>query len=638
MEDLVGLPMAQGEVSEPSLGASTASPAATPAPKASLSREEAQVVKRRIQIAEEYAKKTFCKNAKRARELWLGKHYPNMDRRAEEARVVVNYILPMVQTKVASISMRDPQFLLEPENREAQESLPVAKDALRYDWRKSEAMRECRRALWDREVTSLGIVFTGWLFETEDGQRREDGRPPVAGEEPDQTPDALSGMAATAREEIREDRFLARRLCPDRFLVDPECDSVLDNAAYCGFWELRELTEVKADKRFRNTRDLKGTAKNLKGFYPSDLREKWDSEEKVHADCKRVKLYHYYERRRRLHVVMCEEHDKPLLVERWVWQADRYPFRVLSGLVQPDEFYGLPEPILVEHPQQEINESRRQLSHWRQVGVPGYQAVGFSLNETQRVQLRSSAPNRVVEDLAAELKPLQQTQLPSEAFQAENRALSAFQMICGLNEYQTATPPTKRMTAPEVEAVTQGMGARQMDDQKAFEEFVAGVAEDCLAWQQQYSVRTRSLPIYDEDDNVMGFRDVTAEAIRGQFGVKVFAGSTAAQRQQDQLQGIGYLLQTLAPFIQGGLVNPRPLLAQLLKTIPGIRNTDQILSPDDPGMGGAAPPAGETPAGPSAGGGALDQLAQMRMMAGTELEGVPPELVAQLMGSANAAG
>lgn len=641
MEFEVGLPEAQSAGLDLSPGASTASPAAVSPLKAKLSKEEAGVVKRRLLIAEEYAKREFCKGAERARELWLGKHYPNMEGPSDDARVVVNYILPMVQTKVASIAMRDPQFLLEPENAEAQESLAVAKDALRYDWRKSEAMRECRRALWDREVTSLGVVYTGWLFETESGQRREDGRPPVEGEPPDTTPDALAGEPPVAQMEIREDRFLARRICPDRFLVDPECDNVLENAAYCGYWEIRPLEEVKGDRRLSNTRDLKGSAKNLKGYYPKELQQKWGSDEaKVSSDCKRVKLYHYYERRRKLHAVFCDEHEKPLLVEKWVWQADRYPFRVLQGLVTTDDFYGLPEPLLVEHPQQEINESRKQLSTWRKVGIPGYQAVGFTLDAAQDLALRSSAPNRVIQNLQGELKPLQQSQLPQEAFQAESRALSAFQFICGLNEYQTATPPTKRMTAPEVEAVTSGTGARQMDDQKVFEEFVAGVAQDCLAWQQQYSVRTRELPIYDEEDRVQGFRDVTAEAIRGQFAVTVFAGSTAAQRQQDQLQGIGYLLQTLAPFMQQGMVNPRPLLAQLLKTIPGIKNTDQILMPEPPpqmAMGPGMPPPGMEPGGPG-GGSAMDQLAQLRMAQGTELEGLPPELVAQMMGSANAAG
>src|SRR5207253_3776252 len=101
--------------------------------------------------------------------------------------------------------------------------------------------------------------------------------------------------------------------------------------------------------------------------------EEAETQDKIPADVKRVKLYHYYEKARRLHVVMCDEHDKPLMEESWSWQWDRYPFRVRQNVGDTDQFWGIPGPLLIEHQQKELNEARSQLSDHRRRFVPKFQ-------------------------------------------------------------------------------------------------------------------------------------------------------------------------------------------------------------------------------------------------------------------------
>jgi hypothetical protein len=584
---------------------------------ASLSQADAKKVKCRIRVAEEYAKKHFQKAADRAQKLYDGEHYEDIGKPSSEPRVIVNYIWPMVETLVQSVAFNYPEFTLVPLNQEGAAAEPIAAQAIRHEWRQSKAQRECKRALRDSKITNLGVVYTGWLFETEGPKpvRMESGRMPVEGEEQDQTPDLMSAEPAVDQLAVREDRFLVKRISPKCFLIAPECDSVLENAAYCGHWELWPLEKVKADKRFKNTRQIKGNSKNLKEYFGKAAGESEPlstGDEK--ADMLRVQLYHYWERDRRIHAVFCDEHDQPLLVEKWTWKADRYPYRVLRGPGDEDDFFDTPPPLRVEHPQQEINESRTQLSVQRKISNPGYQAVGWSPDQKSKRQMRSGHANRIIE-VEKPLELLPRAQVQPEVYQSATQAVQDIQFIGGLNEYQTATPPTKRVTTSEVEAIQQAGGARSSADRQAFEMFCAEVAEDLLAWLQQYSVRTRTLPIYDESGSVTDFKDYSSRDIQGQFSIEVYVGSTSAPNEQDKVKNTGFLLQSLQPFAEAYQIDLRPLLRDLLRSIPGIRNVEEIVPEPQPMMPGMAPPGMEGQE-PPMDDEMLNQLAMMMMNGG----------------------
>jgi hypothetical protein len=163
------------------------------------------------------------------------------------------------------------------------------------------------------------------------------------------------------------------------------------------------------------------------------------------------------------------------------------------------------------------------------------------------------------------------------------------------------------MTAPEVEAVRMGGGSRGVSDRQAFEMFCAENAQMVLALEQQYSVRSRNLPIFDREDNVSGFIDYTPEQIRGEFLVEVYVGSTSAPNPQDTLQGVAFAMQSLTPLLQTIPVaeqfgiNLRPLIPKLLKAaLPEIRDIDELLKAEVPAMPMAPPgtPPGLPPGAP----------------------------------------
>ena len=558
-----------------------------------LKPQEYKTIKQRLARSEKYVNCAFKEKHEACWKLYLGEHYDDLDWKKPEARVIINRIYQVVQTKVSSIAFNYPEFMLYPLNSEADLHRVVALPALNYEWRMSGAQKQAKRALLDKEVCSIGIVQTGWLYKTKD-QTLLDGRIPVEGEPPDTTPDFYSDEQLP--EPPLEDRFYTKRINPLQFLPDPEGGPDIDDHAFCGFWEWKPLKDLKRDKRYKNTKELKGTKENTKAYFTETLIGTRD--EDLPGDVLRVKLFHYYELKddHVLHVVVCEEHDKPLLSEKLNWQAKRYPFRVLRAPGSNDEFYGLPTPLLILHPQREVNEIRSQMSMHRRGSTPAYQVQG-SLEPKAKQQLMSAAPLRIVETPLGQgaIQPIQPMQLNNSIFQSEEAANRDIEQIAGLSSYQNANPVTKRVTTSEAQLIGGSSDARTEAARQDFEIFLSGMGEDCLDWNMQNSVHTRSLPIYDEKTDTTVFKDYTGDQIRGKYLVEVFVGSTEAPNSQNQIEQIGFMLQSLTPYIQTGQVNVTPLLKQMFKQLPGIRNVDEIFIEQPQAPPGMPPPPGEEP-------------------------------------------
>lgn len=599
-----------------------------------LKPAEAKALKERLKCSERYMKLAFAPAYERCLKLWKGEHWAKRRTPSEQHRVVVNYILPNIVTKVASYAFAYPDFIVRPETQASAGSADIAKAALAYEWRKANVQREARRAAQDKELFNVGVVMTGWRFET-DEVCLTDERQPVEGEPVDHAA-VLAAVEAgqalpqpTPADKVRKDEIYCKRLNPKSFRIDPEADWVLDDARYCGYVEIVRLEDVKQDKRYKNTRDLKGTTKNTEAFL-DDAQQDLDDAERS-SDLKRVCLWHYFEKRRRLHVVFCDEHDNPLLVEEWHWEFDRYPFRLLFGPLLQDEFYGTPMPLLLEPMQREINETRSQLHTHRNRFNRKFQVARGTLDAQAKKQLRSGEDGTVVEHNGAlgssPIVPIQDAQLQPEVYQSDRIAQQDMAKVSGLDAYESGLIPSKRLTSGEVGAIQTSGAARMKQDAQQFEEFCAGIAQDCLDWLKQYAVKTRSLPIYDADQNVAEWQDYSREQIQGDFDIQVFVGSTQIKNSEDEIKDIGFLFQTLTPFIQAGLVNPKPLIEQMLKRFTWLRNVQDIVNPPPPPLppGGPGGPPGMP--GPDQGGGPPGAPGPG---GGGPPGGLPPELMAQM--------
>lgn len=572
-----------------------------------LSDSEVQAIWRRVERARRYTEETVWPDLKRSGELYEGLHYPGMRGKASKARVVVNYCQPMVEIKVGNLAFNYPKFMANPQNREGAANAPITERMLAYDWREAAAQREAKRALRDMLTYGQGTVLVNWLWETEPfagqpGTKVEGARP----EDPaDMTPTTDPADVSFPMETVRTDRPFTRRLSPYAILVDPESDSVLEDATFTGYCEYVPLDEVKRNPRYKNTRGLTGSTKGTRDFMDDETRKLDDKD--VPSDSKRVKLIHYFEKARRLHFVFCDEHKKPLLGETWTWEGDTYPMVALRAPDDEDKPWPMSPLLRIEHQQCELNESRTQHSNWRRQASPKFQSAA-ELNAKQRKSVASGEAGVVIEGVGnTPLSPLPTPPLQKEVLEAGTLALQDIERIAGLTGYETSNAPSKRMTTTEVQAIASSGASRQVADRQAFEMFCAEIAQRMLALEQQYSVRSRELPIFGPDERLEGFSDYTREQIRGKYLVEVHVGSTAAPNQEAALEGIGWLFQSFPNFV-GAMqaaaaigLDLRPVLPRLIRAaLPELRDVEQVLlqqlesAPPLPMMApmaeGAAPP------------------------------------------------
>lgn len=554
-----------------------------------LKPEEVRTIWNRLQMAEKHNVRSLRQPMKRALDLYKGLQWPNMDVESPSTRIVCNYILHVIETRVYGVTFRYPRFVITPATEEAETREPIAEAALKYSWRAGRIQDELRRQAKDKELFGLGISLNGWLFETDDGVIDETGE--------------------KGPKKVRQDRFFARRIFPGNFLVSPECGRELSEAQYCGYWELVPLAEVKKNEHFSNTRGLKGTADNLRSFL--DPQKVKQGEEP--NDVKRVKLYHYYEKARQIHVIMSPETPNPLYAEKWTWETGRYPFRVIQGPGDEDTFYAMPMPLLIEHPQREINESRSQLSNHRRMAVPKYQCGPGTLTAKAEAALKSADPLAIVEhnsETPAAIAPIPPHQIQPEVYKTEEIALQDIQAIAAVDQYQLGNAPTKRTPTAEVQAISSTGGARSQNDKQMFENLCAEVARDCIAWLKQNAVKTRQLPIYRKGAQVAQWIDFSRQEIAGEYDIEVAANSTSAPNDADKLQSIAFFIQSVNPLIQllpmaqQAGINLLPLLKQILKSLPDIEDVDEILQGMQQGAGmqglpGALPPGSAAPGAPA---------------------------------------
>lgn len=571
-----------------------------------IGQGEARVLRQRMLVAEQHYEKCFRANYKHSLKLLKGKQWPAGWTNSTDNWIVINYLRHIIETQVASTCFNPAEIITRPKSPLGAENEETAKQAVSYEYRESNAQRECKRAYKDSRMFGFGIVMTGWEFQVED-QPEIEGRQTVEGEvpSPDEISQMVEGGASMApptvpRSKVLKDGCFARRLDPRTFRISPEASWVIDDAPYCGYVELKEVSEVKADPRYKNTKNLRGSTENLKGYFSDEYQKTPENE--LPLDVKRVKLHHYFEKRRRLHIVFCDEHEKPLLTEKWYWNHKRYPFRAVFGPHDEDEFYPLPPPMEWEHMQREINLTRSQLANVRQAMVPKHLAVKGVLTEQGKKQVRSGVIGTVIEvnalTAAGSVTPLPLPQLSPDMYQDAHIALSDLGTISTLDQYALGQAPSKRLTTSEVTAISGAGGPRREADRQAFEELCAGVATDFLELLQQYAEVARALPIYDDQQRVVDWKNFTKQQIQGEYDLEIYVGSTEIKNQQGRVEEIGFLLQSLMPYVQAGVIDPKPLIEQLLASMPDIKNVQAITNPPPPPPPPGMPPDGMPPGGP----------------------------------------
>ena len=361
-----------------------------------------QVWKSRIEASEKWRDEV-------AKRLW----HPCLDAikgNTTDKNKVINILLMLagVQTLRSSIYFKNPSITINPKKMDKEADLAKAdyipiKDRAKNMKRLIEHMinedngaqtfkKEARKVLMDT-ISSIGVFREIYQIDMRDNPKA--GQPMTTmiegKEEPmigrDGKPILEPGRIGVA------EHFRTVRVSPFLHLVDSMAKEDLVNATWVGEVQYVPLEDVKADKRYTNTKDLKASLE--KGRGRKDLPTK--NEEKIPEDprAQLVKIIYIEDLKTQQILTFAEGFDEMLHPPKPMppgMEHGSYTYLQFIN-VDGDEFYGIPLAWLGIEPQKAYNQASNHIKKLRIHDVIKYLVMKGALDKNGMGKLESTEDN-----------------------------------------------------------------------------------------------------------------------------------------------------------------------------------------------------------------------------------------------------
>jgi hypothetical protein len=552
-----------------------------------------------------------------------------------------NKILPKEIARHALITGGETTIFCEPRGSRWQGGEEEVSSHLKSEWDAAHFDEELGAALWDTACYAFGVVENGWRFERGDeklvGHRGdpvvEEGAEPFDTANPDfgeqEIPEGISAEDYIAQADMDDEDIkwgeptfdgpFVERFSPRELIVDPCTRKAnLSDARYAFRVRYEGLDECKANSAYENTEDLHGDyyaftdSKNLTPSAPLDssIRE---SEAKV-------TLYDGYmwhwmgkgarRRSRFLHVVMCKEHDKPLLSED-AWCLDErsrplfadspYPYSpYFTTKPDNDVFYQVPRIEQAEGLQLAYDESSHMLNEHRRKSGRQFITSKGAFEPDEKEKIEEGVDMAIVEvnnyDTASRITALPTPPVQPEVYNEMQMTDPEMDRALGVSQMQEAVASKRKMLKAEVDAMANQGQSRISGEQETFNAWRSVQAMRLLALLMRFADRKREYS-YNQGGKTtwgaMNNEDLRGTNTRGelepigiQYRVKVTVDAEAHRNKQADQQLKIKMLQALEPFAKMPdtddptvpMVSLKPLLKNLVDSF-DIPNSKDCLAP-----------------------------------------------------------
>lgn len=585
-----------------------------------------------------------------------------------EDQIAVNVSFATINVIAPSVSVNHPKIAVNARKSEDADGAILAEASTNYFWRRYEFTPEIQRAVKDWLIVGFGWIKTGWRFVEEekddpDGYQEEfDKRvgeaDAFAQENPhlaDSLPsdDDIAANIPTTKMTTTEDRPFLERVSIFDVFVDPEATSMSD-IKWIAQKIIKPLSEVRSNPSYRESARLKVTpdARVNDDWLPSDRRGQRSDE------VQRVTVWELYDMCSSTMCVFTEGGDDFLVDPQKMPYAQGHPFEMLRNYEVPEEFYPIGELEAIEPLQIELNVLRSQMLNDRKRYKRKWLYRPEAFDKVGKAMLESEDDNVAIpvnhnSPLNEVLIPFPTTPLPADFYNQSEMIQADMALVSGVNEYMQGALPEVRRTATEAAMIQDAANARAADKLAKVEQLITRLAERIIGLAQEFMTEDLVLRITGKNGDPH-WTHVEPEWIRGEFDFNVEGGSTQPLNEAGRRQQAMQLMQTLAPFgdPQLGLVNMREVLLYVLRDGFQIKDAEKFLGGDNPAMANMGGPAGAPPplqpgeepppgAPPPEGGPPPGMPPDMGPPIGepptSPVAGVPPELMAQLMGQVGVA-
>ncbi len=529
----------------------------------------------------------------------------------ERDRIAVAIGFATINVIAPSVAVNYPKIVVWPtlEDVDHQAKATIAEGVLNYWWRRYRWKKPIREAVKDSLIYGTGICKIGWRYEEREVPRDEDdlaadlaersanldeyaaANPAEAGDLP--SDDELMDLVPDMDTAVIQDRAFVERVSPLDILVDPEATDP-ENLRWIAQKVIRDLAEVRVDERYKVSarRKVKADATIERDKDSADTWRRSTQAVDIVEDTDRIVIWEFYDLVRKEMMVFASTGEQFLIDPTPIEYASGHPYEFLFNYEVPDQFWSLGDLEAIEPLQNELNETRSQMVTARDLDIPKFFYRRDGLEPDAIAALRSKIPwtgvpvdgDTPFNELIAEVpRPTASPQL----YQHSDQITNDVDLVTGVSEYQRGELPETRRTATEASIIQDAANARASDKLAQVEDFISAVAKRVLQLAQAYMTGEQAARATGKA-NAQVLWTFSADDIEGEFDFEVEAGSTQPRNETFRRQQAQQMANTLAPFVEMGLINPYALVTHLLTDGYGIKDPTQWLL--DPSM--MAPPPG----------------------------------------------
>lgn len=603
----------------------------------------------KLTISKQWVENDYHNLWNRLINLYRGKHYNGS---MPFDRMLVNMAFATINVLYPSVSIGRPKIVVSPQGPDDADKAVIAEAIVNYWWIHYQCQEEFQLAVRDFLILGHGWVKSGYRYIEEDIEVESTD---------DEAADTSKFESSTETNIIiKEDRPFIERVDPFNMFVDIESTSMKD-LRWIAQRIRRPIKDVKADKRYDySARQEVSPSSYMKMNLPNGrtgpnggVGENGNME----GFCD---IYEFYDISTGKMCVFADTGDKFLVKPTEMPYAFGHPFTMLRNYDIPNYFYPMGELEAIEPLQHELNETRTQMMNHRKRYSRKYLFKENAFDDFGRQALSSDEDNAMVpvkgdENINNVVTPMPALINPPDFYNQSSLIISDMDRVSGLSDYQRGILPEVRRTATEASILQGSADARAAEKLTIIELGIAKVAYRLIKLAQQFMTEEQTVRVLDKPGK-WAWVQFDKDYIDGNFDFTVEAGSTVPMNESFRRQRALQIVDAMAPFAQAGVIKLDSLAKLVLEQGFGVKDIERFINqpeegpvPEEapPGMPPGMPPQGELPPAPEGelppelaaiiqGGGQAPLPPEMapQGMEGLppELAGVPPELLAQIMG------
>ena len=513
-------------------------------------------------------------------------------------KAVDNIIFSNIRTVMPSINFRSPRIFVSPKKKpfrtkeglfDTTASSAILEAILNYYYRELETKRQVDKCLLDALIGPWGIMQIGFTTQTEKFRTK---------------PDKEGGKVSEVQELKKGSEPFVLRVSPLDLLVDIEAkDPFLSDASWIGLKWVKRLEDIKDNKDFKNTAELKSNFTVQTDPINDTVQVAGGGENgnlSSDSDWARVEGWDIWDKRTKKIYVYVPGHGKLLQERDWPLETDGFPVEILFFNEDPDSLYPISDVSIVRNNQDQLNWIiSYQLQHIKNVSQRKFVVKSQTFDEEDENKLTTGGDGTIIYTTgnpADSILPIKDANVSQDIHIVaatvkqsanENLGISDFERG-GVRKFETATEPS---------LIAQSTSIRRDEKTGVLESFIVHI-ERKLSQVLQQTLEPMAIPLEQETavelaniaptklEKITSTKDAilalpwlnaSKDDIMGEFEFSIEVGSTRPVNQEIRKRDIQELSQLLAG---NPLINSREALLRIFEVYE-VRDVDKLIKTDE---------------------------------------------------------